>query len=509
MILTGHFSLITVEDGQGYEYAFRRTTNYAAPSITSYTGPGVPEGWTSSPQGTSAVYSYEWQVQRTKSGDTYGPWSVPSLYSRWTTDGAPGQKGGKGAKMRSRVWAAGQQCCQGTGDEPFYDVSLYNDKLYLCIRSHTASSSNNPQKSVSEHLGYWEIAQDWVFIATKLMLAEKIRADQIDADGMAAVDVDITGVINATKGSFKNLVMNYKIQNLKIDYGNSISGSWDYIAGYSSPVENMLATLSSGQDIGNAYFASGQAFVYRNGIWEVLKGLVVSGNVAKLNVDLSGGNIIVTGDIEQTYIKMPAVSEANYGTEIEIISADYPMSMSNMVRTVQIGDYLYSSNKNFLLAHGRIGGSCRLMSTPLGWRMTMKRGRVNETMVARVQVQYISSSKSYSVSAECAYNYVSYGSMFSAVRIGAGNVLVKIPLAIIHSYDADDIKVYPRSGTWGAGDNRYFDECPGKATIYTFYDYDEVYAAVRVCISDDESMNDGDFVLEVYNYLDKYIGRTF
>ena len=52
-------------------------------------------------------------------------------------------------------------------------------------------------------MGFWESAQEWTFIATKLLLAEKINAEQINADGIKAKNVDIEGNINATSGTFK------------------------------------------------------------------------------------------------------------------------------------------------------------------------------------------------------------------------------------------------------------------------------------------------------------------
>ena len=110
--------------------------------------------------------------------------------------------GGKGARMRIRDWAVGLVCLQGKEGEDFYDIVVYQTKLYLCTKSHTASNANNPVASVSGNLGYWEIAQDWVFVATRLLLAEKIKADQIDADGLVAKDVNVTGTITANDGLF-------------------------------------------------------------------------------------------------------------------------------------------------------------------------------------------------------------------------------------------------------------------------------------------------------------------
>lgn len=111
-------------------------------------------------------------------------------------DGEPGAQGNPGAKMRMRTWASGTYYMRGVGTEEWYDVVEYESRLYLCRVSHTSSSSNSPATDT----GYWEAAQNWTFIATKLLLAEKIKANMINADGITAKDVNLTGKITATSG---------------------------------------------------------------------------------------------------------------------------------------------------------------------------------------------------------------------------------------------------------------------------------------------------------------------
>lgn len=111
-------------------------------------------------------------------------------------DGEPGAQGNPGAKMRMRTWTSGTYYMRGVGTEEWYDVVEYEGRLYLCRVSHTASTSNSPATDT----GYWETAQNWTFIATKLLLAEKIKANMIDADGITAKNVNLTGKITATSG---------------------------------------------------------------------------------------------------------------------------------------------------------------------------------------------------------------------------------------------------------------------------------------------------------------------
>ena len=105
-----------------------------------------------------------------------------------------GDKGDKGARMRMRVWGASVSYLEGKQGQQFYDIVLYDNLLYLCIRSHTSVSTEPPKQNVaSGKIKYWEVAQSWTFIATKLLLTEKIKASMIDADGIMAVNVDISG----------------------------------------------------------------------------------------------------------------------------------------------------------------------------------------------------------------------------------------------------------------------------------------------------------------------------
>lgn len=198
MILSGEFSLIGIKDGIGYESCYRATSYGIRPSApTSIDQDGyVPSGWYSDPPDISAVNAYVWETKREKTDGLWGNWSTPTLKNRWANDGA---QGGKGARMRMREWASGTEYLQGKDGEDFYDIVLYNSKLYLCLKSHTASSSTNPVTSINNYLGYWEIAQEWIFVATKLLLSEKIVASQIDADGIVAKNVDVSGSITADR----------------------------------------------------------------------------------------------------------------------------------------------------------------------------------------------------------------------------------------------------------------------------------------------------------------------
>lgn len=199
-MITGSFSLVGIQDAILVESCYKATQQNIAPSApTSNNEDGsIPEGWSGTLISVSASMPYVWESQRTKDG-SWSVWSTPILKNSW---------GKQGAKLRMRTWTENVVYLQGADGEEFYDVVVYNNKLYLCTKTHTSGSGNNPSASISGYLGYWESAQDWTFVATRLLLAEKISAEQIDADGLVAKNVDVTGKITATSGTFSNCVFN-------------------------------------------------------------------------------------------------------------------------------------------------------------------------------------------------------------------------------------------------------------------------------------------------------------
>lgn len=199
-MITGSFSLVGIQDAILVESCYKATQQNIAPSApTSNNEDGsIPEGWSGTLISVSASMPYVWESQRTKDGN-WSVWSTPILKNSW---------GKQGAKLRMRTWTENVVYLQGADGEEFYDVVMYNNKLYLCTKTHTSGSGNNPSASISGYLGYWESAQDWTFVATRLLLAEKIKASQIDADGLVAKNVDVTGKITATSGTFSNCVFN-------------------------------------------------------------------------------------------------------------------------------------------------------------------------------------------------------------------------------------------------------------------------------------------------------------
>lgn len=187
-------------------------------------------------------------------------------------DGEPGAQGNPGAKMRMRTWASGTYYMRGVGTEEWYDVVEYEGRLYLCRVSHTASTSNSPISGT----GYWEIAQNWTFIATQLLLAgkivsDKITADLIDADGLTAKDITVYGSIRSGFTEGDSFSLEYS-DNIVVPNPGSPGGLWDpYVTLITLPLavasnigRKITITVTQGEGMATVQFASG----YETDIWE-------------------------------------------------------------------------------------------------------------------------------------------------------------------------------------------------------------------------------------------------
>ena len=81
-------------DGEGVEYIFTRTetedpgTVPDVPDVAEYDNPPAP--WTDDPAGVDATYRYEWVSKRNKVEGVWGAFSAPSIWARYSYDGAPG-----------------------------------------------------------------------------------------------------------------------------------------------------------------------------------------------------------------------------------------------------------------------------------------------------------------------------------------------------------------------------------------------------------------------------------
>lgn len=225
-----------VKYNSSYKLCIKNTVNFEQPDNNEYWEDCL--WWTHEPSGTSDVYPYEYTAVR-RYTTSWGNYAEYRIFSHWGKDGT---KGALGAKLRMRTWTTGESYLAGKEGEEFYDVVVYKNSLYLCIKSHVSKQNvNDPVTSIENYLGYWESAQQWTFIATQLLIAgkivsDKITADLIDADGITAKNADISGTITAdriyTPFSYKTLMPIIfdpkEYTNNIIVYGNDLNtnGNW-------------------------------------------------------------------------------------------------------------------------------------------------------------------------------------------------------------------------------------------------------------------------------------------
>nr|DAG93822.1 MAG TPA: collagen triple helix repeat protein [Crassvirales sp.] len=85
------------EDGEGVEYIFTRTETSdptgvpPVPVDPPYDNPPAP--WTDDPTGVDNVYRYEWVSKRIKVHNVWSVFSEPSIWARYSYDGADGKDG--------------------------------------------------------------------------------------------------------------------------------------------------------------------------------------------------------------------------------------------------------------------------------------------------------------------------------------------------------------------------------------------------------------------------------
>lgn len=115
------------------------------------------------------------------------------------TDGKNGEKGDKGytgARVRTVDWVPNEEYLSGTDGEEWLDIARYESVLYRCMITHSGRTST-PREDVANKTGHWAATQKEKFIATELMLSERIKSEMIDTDDLVAkrIYTDPIGVV--------------------------------------------------------------------------------------------------------------------------------------------------------------------------------------------------------------------------------------------------------------------------------------------------------------------------
>lgn len=153
----------------------------------------APTSWATTPPALTSTYRYLWSYIKTTYTDGSTNSTTPAIIGVY---GDRGSKGDKGARMIMLYWsecAEGFPFYSGKDGEEYYHVvfesrsdTLRTSTCYLCISSYTKSSSSAlPSKDTTHWLAFENVA----LIATDLMLARKITAEEIDVDSLTVRNV--------------------------------------------------------------------------------------------------------------------------------------------------------------------------------------------------------------------------------------------------------------------------------------------------------------------------------
>ncbi len=160
------------QDGAGVEQIYARTTGETAPALVTtpvQTDGDIPDGWSATPLGVSAVYPYGWVSARKKNNGQWGHWSAPAVWAYYGRDGQDGKQGPQGLPGHN-------------GTMVYYSTSYpsgsgYNagDLWYVV--------SGGKVLGIYRYDGSWsQIKYDSGTLAAASIIAEHIAANAVTAD---------------------------------------------------------------------------------------------------------------------------------------------------------------------------------------------------------------------------------------------------------------------------------------------------------------------------------------
>lgn len=154
--------------------------------------------YTSTDSITKAKGSYLWTTTRLTYNSGGSSYTTAICVGYWGTDGSKGDKGDTGSKGEKGSALRGPQfwtdldtgySFQAGGDgEAYLDTVIYNGNYYSCKTSHTKTASNYPGSTASENGSLWQLGDKIALVAARILLAERIKADQINVEDLAADD---------------------------------------------------------------------------------------------------------------------------------------------------------------------------------------------------------------------------------------------------------------------------------------------------------------------------------
>lgn len=392
------------------------------------------------------------------------------------------------------------------------DYVQYAGNTYL-------AKSTNTNQTPSSSSSYWQQASKNNTLTVNNLLANNAKLGEFSFSNniftsnngvlsmnsntgkLTCTDAIITGEVNATSGKFKNLYFENcftKNRFLNITHLNTSSSD------------------ISDPEYGDTYWSGSQLYSYQSNGWEQALTLYTSStNSIAVYANPSYSRIIHMVGAKMGYTNkliLPSVSEDNYGTEMTIVCRQYPSSRSitGTEGELVVVDYsnrgnIYTDERTLVLAVGNNGGILNVVSTPQGWLVTKcsHDGCSDSGVILKFKVQY--NGRSYSVVSSSIHSIYNFSNnKISCARSGGGAVGITITSGTSYFFTPCDVRVYGSYRTEAvSGSNAH----PLYATLIS-YSTSVTTLNMSVQLSDDDTLNDGDFWVDIYGGFAQYIGNS-
>lgn len=403
------------------------------------------------------------------------------------------------------------------------DQVIYKGGVYLV---KTVNSGGVYGQTPSSSSSYWELVSSVSAMAINTLLADNAVLGAFhfsnnvfwSGDGgssssaaklymnsstgeFRASNGTFTGTVNAKAGTFKDLYFENcftKNRFLNITHLNRSSSDID------------------DPKYGDTYCSNSRLYSYQSDGWEEALELYTSStNAISVYANPSYSKIIHMTGAKDNYTNkliLPSVSENNYGTEMTIVCRQYPStrSITGTEGNLHIVTYdnrgnTYTDERTLVLAKGNNGGILNVVSTPQGWLITncSHDGCSDSGIILKFKVQYNDSSYAVvSSSIHSIYNF--NNSKISCTRSGAGAVGITITSGTSYFWTPCDVRVYGSYRTEGVtGSNAH----PIYATLIS-YSAGVTALNISVQLADDDTLNDGNFYVDIYGGFTQYIGNN-
>lgn len=403
------------------------------------------------------------------------------------------------------------------------DQVIYKGGVYLV---KTVNSGGVYGQTPSSSSSYWELVSSVSAMAINTLLADNAVLGAFhfsnnvfwSGDGgssssaaklymnsstgeFRASNGTFTGTVNAKAGTFKDLYFENcftKNRFLNITHLNRSSSDID------------------DPKYGDTYCSNSKLYSYQSDGWEEALELYTSStNAISVYANPSYSKIIHMTGAKGNYTNkliLPSVSENNYGTEMTIVCRQYPSIRATTgtegdlhIVTYDSRGSTYTDERTLVLAKGNNGGILNVVSTPQGWLITncSHDGCSDSGIILKFKVQYNGSSYTViSSSIHSIYNF--NNSKISCTRSGAGAVGITITSGNSYFWTSCDVRVYGSYRTEGVtGSNAH----PIYATLIS-YSTGVTALNISVQLADDDTLNDGNFYVDIYGGFAQYIGNN-